>query len=77
VSYEILRFGAAYGGNAFVKAMFVPNLALQALTTKVPDDRQIEVAIASFEATLEAAGMTPLAELAEEIEALETSPPLD
>lgn len=57
VSYEILRVGARWGGNLFVKAMFVPNLALQALTTKVPDDSQIEVAIASFEAVLEASGM--------------------
>jgi uncharacterized protein YqhQ len=57
VSYEILRVGARWGGNVFVKAMFVPNIALQALTTKKPDDSQIEVAIASFEAVLEASGM--------------------
>ncbi len=56
VSYEILRFGARFGGNAFVKIMFVPNIALQALTTKVPDDDQIEVALASFEEVLKAAG---------------------
>ena len=31
-----------FGGNAFVHAMFAPNIALQALTTKVPDDAQIE-----------------------------------
>jgi uncharacterized protein YqhQ len=40
-----------------VRALFAPNIALQALTTKVPDDSQVEVAIASFEATLEAAGL--------------------
>ncbi len=39
-----------------MKAMFVPNIALQALTTKVPDDDQIEVALASFEEVLKAAG---------------------
>lgn len=77
VSYEILRIGARFGGNAFVHAMFLPNLALQGLTTKVPEDDQIEVAIASFEATLEAAGMVPLQELAHEAEALEQAPPLD
>ena len=54
--------------------MFVPNIALQALTTKVPDDSQIEVAIASFEAVLESAG-TP--ELPEHAVALEAAPPLD
>ncbi|MCL4231930.1 MAG: DUF1385 domain-containing protein [Dehalococcoidia bacterium] len=72
VSYEILRVGARFGGNWFVHAMFVPNLALQALTTKVPDDSQIEVAIASFEATLEAAGVEPVA-----ASALAAAPPLD
>jgi heme-degrading monooxygenase HmoA len=55
VSYEILRFGARYRENGFVRALFAPNIALQGLTTKVPDDSQVEVAIASFEATLAAA----------------------
>ena len=54
-SYEILRLGARYNHLAFVRALFVPNILLQGLTTKVPDDSQIEVAIASFETTLEAA----------------------
>jgi uncharacterized protein YqhQ len=57
ISYEFLRLGARFGGNAFVSAMFIPNIALQALTTKVPDDSQIEVAIASFEAVLEVSGL--------------------
>ncbi len=57
ISYEILRFGARYRHSAVVRALFAPNIALQALTTRVPDASQIEVAIASFEATLRAAGM--------------------
>lgn len=85
ISYEILRIGARYGGNAFVHAMFVPNIALQALTTKVPDDGQIEVAIAAFEATLAAAGINHRGtEATEDSKAhgeiladLETVPPLD
>jgi uncharacterized protein YqhQ len=56
VSYEILRVGARWGDRGIVKAMFKPNIALQALTTKVPDDSQIEVAIASFNAVLKATG---------------------
>ncbi len=75
ISYEILRIGARYGGNWFVHAMFMPNIALQALTTKVPDDSQIEVAIASFEATLEAAGVAPAS--ASDAEAIAMAPPLD
>ena len=60
VSYEILRIGARFGDNAFVKAMFAPNLALQALTTNVPDDSQIEVAIASFNAVITATNGEPV-----------------
>ena len=52
VSYEILRIGARFGGNPIVKAAFVPNIVLQGLTTKVPDDSMIEVAIASFQAAI-------------------------
>lgn len=77
ISYEILRFGARFGENPIVHAMFIPNIALQALTTKVPDDSQIEVAIASFEATLEVSGFAPPGALSAEIAALEASPPLD
>jgi uncharacterized protein YqhQ len=77
IAYEVLRLGARFGGNAFVHAAFVPNLLLQRLTTRVPEDDQIEVAIASFNATLEAAGMVPLEELEAEAEALEAAPPLD
>lgn len=77
VAYEILRLGARFGGNAFVHLMFVPNIALQALTTKVPDDGQIEVAIASFEAVLENAGKTATPERLERVELLEAAPPLD
>ena len=51
--------------------MFVPNIALQALTTKVPDDSQIEVAIASFQTTLEAAGFT-----SRPVDSLEAAPPV-
>ncbi|OAI39529.1 hypothetical protein AYO38_01430 [bacterium SCGC AG-212-C10] len=77
ISYEILRFGARFGDHGAVKAMFAPNIALQALTTKVPDDSQIEVAIASFRAVLDSTMGIPPAELAEEKVALEAAPPLD
>lgn len=57
VSYEILRFGARFERYRVVRWLFAPNLALQGLTTRVPDDDQIEVARAAFEATLAAAGL--------------------
>ncbi len=53
ISYEVLRFGARYESNPLVRAMFAPNIALQALTTRVPEDDQIEVAIAAFETAVE------------------------
>lgn len=55
ISYEVLRFGARYESNPFVRALFTPNIALQALTTRVPEDDQIEVAIAAFETAVASA----------------------
>jgi uncharacterized protein YqhQ len=76
LSYEVLRIGARFGGNFFVHAMFIPNIALQALTTRVPDDSQIEVAIASFEAVLAVTRAEP-GQAGSPGEALEATPPLD
>jgi hypothetical protein len=45
ISYEIIRFSGAHSGNPLVKLIVYPSLALQALTTRKPDDAQIEVAI--------------------------------
>jgi uncharacterized protein YqhQ len=52
VSYELLRLGARFSGSLLVKLLFIPNIALQRITTRTPDDAQIEVAIASLEAAL-------------------------
>ena len=53
VSYEAIRFGGLHLGNTLVRALFSANLALQRLTTRDPDDEQIQVAIASLNAALE------------------------
>ncbi len=58
VSYEALRLGARFESNAFVRVLFAPNIALQALTTRLPEDDQIEVAIAAFETAVETAAGT-------------------
>lgn len=55
LSYEILRLGARFGDRVVVRMMFAPNLALQVLTTRTPDESQVEVALASFQAVLTAA----------------------
>lgn len=48
ISYELIRFEAAYSKNFWVRALLIPGLWLQAMTTRKPDDSQIEVAIASL-----------------------------
>ena len=55
LSYELLRW-AGKSDNAVVKILSVPGLYLQKITTKEPDDSQLEVAIASINAVLEAEG---------------------
>lgn len=53
VSYEILKWTAKHDSHALVKLVISPGLALQRLTTREPDDRQIEVAIRSMKVALE------------------------
>ena len=57
VSYEIIRFNAAYGHLAVAKLLIAPGVALQKLTTRRPDDDQIEVAIAAMRNALKADGV--------------------
>lgn len=52
VSYEIIRFAGAHADNKLVHFAIMPGLLLQKLTTREPDDSQIEVAIASLKAVL-------------------------
>ncbi len=49
IAYEFLRFSAAHQDNAFIRLITKPNLALQNLTTREPDESMLEVAIAAFE----------------------------
>jgi uncharacterized protein YqhQ len=56
VSYEFLRFSAAYYHVAIVRWIVTPGLWLQGLTTRQPDDSQVEVAITALEHVLEADG---------------------
>ncbi len=56
ISYEIIRFAGKHQ-NGFTRAMVWPGLMMQKITTKEPDDSQIEVAIASLKAVLEDEGI--------------------
>ncbi len=47
IAYEIIRLAGKYE-NPITRAVSAPGLALQRLTTREPDDKQIEVAIAAI-----------------------------
>ncbi len=54
ISYEAVRYSGFHTDNAPVRFLAAPSLALQSLTTREPDDDQIEVAIAAMEQALAA-----------------------
>ena len=48
ISYEIMKFGAAHIENPVVRVLLAPGLLLQSITTREPDDGQIEAAISAL-----------------------------
>ena len=55
-SYEIIRYSGAHQGAWAAQLMARPGLWLQRLTTREPDDDQIEVAICAMETAIAADG---------------------
>ena len=53
ISYEFLKWSAKNDCHPLVKLVIAPGLALQRLTTREPDDSQLEVAIRSMNEALE------------------------
>ncbi|NUO83778.1 DUF1385 domain-containing protein [candidate division KSB1 bacterium] len=53
VAYEFLRFTAVRQSNPLIRLITKPNLALQRLTTREPDEGMLAVAIAAFEQVVE------------------------
>lgn len=51
-SYEILKLGAKYPSNPIVNALLQPGFLLQKITTREPDEKQIEVAIKALKAVV-------------------------
>ncbi|MCC7106280.1 MAG: DUF1385 domain-containing protein [Chloroflexi bacterium] len=49
IAYEILKIGGAHHDHPLVRPIVWPGLALQRLTTRYPDESQMEVAIAAFQ----------------------------
>ena len=56
ISYEIIRLNASYGKNILTWWIMAPSLALQRMTTRQPDDEQVEVAICALKAAIEKDG---------------------
>jgi len=52
IAYEVLRFTGRHADNRLIQLLIKPNLALQKLTTREPDDAMLEVAITSLKAVL-------------------------
>ncbi|MBI5412756.1 DUF1385 domain-containing protein [Candidatus Peregrinibacteria bacterium] len=53
VGYEILKFSARWREKMIMKALTYPGLMTQRLTTKEPDEKQMEVALAALKAAIE------------------------
>jgi len=54
LGYEYIRFGSAHHHNPLVRLLVLPGMALQSLTTREPDDKQVETALYALKRVLEA-----------------------
>jgi uncharacterized protein YqhQ len=48
ISYELIKLAGKFSKYKIVNILFYPGLLLQKITTREPDDSQLEVAISSF-----------------------------
>lgn len=48
IGYEIMKLGAAHAKNTIVRILLAPGLLSQSMTTREPDDRQLEAAISAL-----------------------------
>ncbi|MBA7512524.1 hypothetical protein ES705_04529 [subsurface metagenome] len=53
LGYEVTHFGGRHTKNGLVRAILYPGLLLQKLTTREPDDSQLEVAISALRKVVE------------------------
>ena len=57
LAYELIRLGGRFYENRVARVLMWPNLALQALTTRQPDDAQVEVALRALQEVMAAEGV--------------------
>ena len=60
LGYEFIHFGANHVNNSIIKILLTPGLWLQALTTREPDNSQLEVGIMAMKTAVEADQDVPL-----------------
>ena len=53
LGYEIIYFGANHARNSLVRVFVAPGLWLQKLTTREPDDSQLEIALTALKKVVE------------------------
>lgn len=56
IAYEIIRFAGKFSSNVLCRMLCWPGLVLQMMTTKEPDDSQIEVAMAALKCAVSEEG---------------------
>lgn len=60
ISYEFIRFAGTHQNNIWIRMISSPNILLQDLTTRQPDEGMMEVAITAIEYAIEMdKGATP------------------
>lgn len=53
ISYEVIKLSARFPDNVITRMSVAPGLWLQKITTRPPDERQVEVAVAALKSALE------------------------
>lgn len=73
ISYEMIRYAGRHSEKGWVRTVILPGLYLQKLTTRQPDDSQVEVAIAALKAVLPADELQRINALSESSLGVETN----
>jgi uncharacterized protein YqhQ len=77
IAYEYIRFTAKYQDNPIIRLITKPNLALQRLTTREPDEGMLAVAIAAFEQVMAFERGQEMAAVDAPLAAIEASPAVE
>lgn len=70
ISYEVLKLSAKMSDNPIVKLLIQPGLMLQYITTKEPDDSQVEVALRALMEVVPQVEAVPQMEAARQVKAV-------